>query len=89
MGKVKKDQTLNLNQAYEFHEEDMKHGVKKSLIVQLWGCEKCELEYVPKAGDMVVNLLKRGKCGAILLFCDCIITDFLWRNKSLDCTLKF
>lgn len=61
MGNVKKDKTLNLNQAYEFHESDMRHGVKKSITVQLWGCEKCAMEYIPKKGDMVVNLLKRGK----------------------------
>ena len=74
MGNVKKDDSLNLNQAYEFHEEDMKHGVKKSLTVQLWGCEKCELEYVPKPADMVVDMKKRGTRNRVSMKLFCLLS---------------
>ena len=60
LANVKKDKTSDLNQAYEFHESDMRHGVKKTITVQLWGCEKWALDYVPTPGDLVVNLLKKG-----------------------------
>ena len=60
LGNVKKDKTSVLNQVYEFHESDMRHGVKKTVTVQLWGCEKWAMEYIPQPGDLVVNLLKRG-----------------------------
>ncbi|XP_045206928.2 uncharacterized protein C11orf42-like isoform X2 [Mercenaria mercenaria] len=60
LGNVRKEQELKLNQAYEFHESDMKHGVKKTLTVQLWGCEKWAMEFAPKPGELVVDFLKNG-----------------------------
>lgn len=60
LGNVRKDKELKLNQAYEFHESDMKHGVKKTLTVQLWGCEKWAMDFAPKPGELVVDLLKKG-----------------------------
>lgn len=60
LGNVRKDKELQLNQAYEFHESDMKHGVKKTLTVQLWGCEKWAMEFAPKPGELMIDLLKKG-----------------------------
>ena len=60
MGNAKKDTGIILNQAYEFHESDMKHGVKKSLTVQIWGCGKWALEYLPKPGDFALDMVKTG-----------------------------
>ena len=60
LGKRRKDTDSSLNQAYEFLESDMKHGVKKTILVQLWGCEKWALDYVPKARDMRIDLAKKG-----------------------------
>ena len=60
LGNVRKDSVLRLNQAYEFHESDMKHGVKKTVTVQLWGCEKWSMEFAPKPGELTVDLPRKG-----------------------------
>ncbi|XP_060554341.1 uncharacterized protein C11orf42-like [Ruditapes philippinarum] len=60
LGNIRKDTDLRLNQAYEFHESDMKHGVKKTLTVQLWGCEKWSLEFAPKPGELLIDLQRKG-----------------------------
>ena len=61
MGNVRKDSGLRLNQAYEFHESDFKNGVKKSLTIQLWGCEKWGVEYTPIPGDFALDMAKTGR----------------------------
>ncbi|KAL4229716.1 hypothetical protein ACF0H5_010104 [Mactra antiquata] len=60
LGNLRKDKEVRLNQAYEFHQSDVKNGLKKTVTIQLWGCEKWVMDYIPKSKDMIVDLTKKG-----------------------------
>ncbi|KAL3880388.1 hypothetical protein ACJMK2_032632 [Sinanodonta woodiana] len=55
-----KDTEVTPNTAYEFDESDMKHGVKKMVVVQITGCEKWTIDYVPREGDLMLDMSMRG-----------------------------
>ncbi|XP_052791579.1 uncharacterized protein C11orf42-like [Mya arenaria] len=60
LGNVQRRADAHLNQSYEFHESDMKHGVKKEITVQLWACQQWAIEYTPKPGEIVLDMVKTG-----------------------------
>ncbi|KAK3576421.1 hypothetical protein CHS0354_025183 [Potamilus streckersoni] len=55
-----KDSDVKLNSEYEFEEMDMKHGVKKMVVVQIMSCEKWTIGYVPREGDLMLDMATRG-----------------------------
>lgn len=60
LGAVERDTTATLNPLYEFHETDMKHGLKKTVTVHLLNCEKWRHTHVPGHGDLVLDFQTNG-----------------------------
>lgn len=59
LSEVQKVETIH-NQRYVFEESDMKHGVKKTVRVEILGCDHYTLWSNPECNSLVVDFDNRG-----------------------------
>lgn len=52
---------MNLNPEFVFEESDKKNQDRKSIRVELKGCEKHLLEKVPEEGSLSLDIINKGK----------------------------
>lgn len=64
LGEVQKVETIH-NQRYVFEESDMKHGVKKSVRVEILGCDHYTLWSNPECNSLVVDFDNRGNINTV------------------------
>lgn len=64
LSEVQKVETIH-NQRYVFEESDMKHGVKKTVRVEILGCDHYTLWSNPECNSLVVDFDNRGNVNTV------------------------
>lgn len=64
LSEVQKVETIH-NQRYVFEESDMKHGVKKTVRVEILGCDHYTLWSNPECNSLVMDFDNRGNINTV------------------------